>query len=141
MRGCFSYGRGTLLTLIELPKRPDKKEKTYSFHLGTVDSLKKAREYRDKANAVFERYSKEEPEAFIHELKKLKEQVKSEKPSKEDAVRVLKIMKLELEQSVINIDFRSENSDEIEKVQDWKERDQALSMAIAALEKQIKRRS
>lgn len=55
---------------IELPARKDRKEKSHSFHIGTVNSLSEARIIRDNAFKLRTSCSKDEVITHFENLKK-----------------------------------------------------------------------
>lgn len=119
---------------VNLPPRENHKEKGYIFHIGTIESLEEAKEIRNKAYEI-----RKENELYmedcIEELNKLKEIVKRKyKPiSKRNAISTLNMMLYELECNSAFIDFSSFDDEEVERQENWKERKEALELAIKCL--------
>lgn len=119
---------------VSLPTGEDYKIKCHSFYIGTTKSLEEAIEIRDKAYEI-RKENELFPEDCIEELNKLKEIVKRRyKPiSKRNAISTLNMMLYELECNSAFIDFSFLDDEEVERQEDWKERTEALELAIKCL--------
>lgn len=128
-RGIRQSNSGKYEVYVILTLRRNYKER---IHIGTLESLEEAMEIRDKAYKIREENN---PEDCFEKLIKLKDIVKRKyKPStRKEAIGVLNMMLYELECNSAFIDFSSFDDEEIERQEDWKERKEALELAIKCL--------
>lgn len=116
---------------IDLPPREGYKENSYSFHIGTIKDLSKAREIRRKAEIIKKECKDIDDTLYL--LNELKQSVKSRKITNKRAAAIIEHMLYKHKCNACFIDFSSSNYDEIEKQKDWSETKEALELAIERL--------
>ena len=125
------------MVYIDLPPRDGYKEKTYAFHLGTVESLSEAKEIRQKAEQIREECKDclwfGDTDDCLYFLNKLKESIKNRRVTRKDAACILEDMLYEHQCNSCFVDFSSTDDREIEHAEDWIQKEKALKLAIKAL--------
>lgn len=124
---------------IELPPREGHKEKSYSFHIGTVTTLEEAKEIRSKAEKYRYLYGGD----CLEELEELKKHIAKMKPKKltksEAAVALKRLLsdhdRVYGEYTLVDeADVNYDDYDE-DQIQEWKNEREALEMAVGLFSK------
>ena len=133
-KGIRESGNGTYAISIDLPPREGYKEKSYAFHLGTVDSLDKAREVRRKAEEICLHIGKNKA---LEPLQALKNSL-NKKAKLGVSIGALERLLDDHDRIyggyTLNDEFDEEYTEEI---QEWKDEREALVMAIECLRKKL----
>lgn len=134
--GIRKYKSGTYAITVNLPAREGYKEKSYSFHIGTVKTLAEAKSIRDKALDIVHHSHCNDT---IEELKQLKQNVSLQRLTKKRAAMVLSDLlddhdRIYGDHTLGDGDPDDDYYDE-EDILKWKAERQALEMAIKYLRK------
>lgn len=128
-KGIRQLDSGRYGVSIELPPRFTKKENSYSFYIGTVDTLEQARKVREMAKTHRDR-------GDLEEIKKLKELI-SRRVSTKKTMSVALNRLLAYHDSLYGCYtlFNKEADDtyDDEQIQEWKDERAALIYAIKQL--------
>lgn len=107
------------------------REKTYSFHIGTLNTLEEARDIRRKAEEIVRFCGKR----ALEPLEELKKQIADNRMTKKKAANILKEMLYEHRLNSNFIAWDSDYDDDIRHKEDWKAKEKALEIAIKCLER------
>lgn len=132
-KGIRESKAGTYSIDIELPPRTERNEHSHSFHIGTVNSLDKAREIKRKADDICSLIGKENA---IKPLQELKKSI-SKRGKLETQIRALERILDTHDRIYGKFTLENKTDDYVEyteeEIQEWKDEREALTIAIELL--------